>query len=292
MKFLRSLTYYRFLFRKTNDEIIFSSIQNPILVLTVAFNNVEFVELQIALLKKYFDEQFHHCILDNSTIPSVRERLKSVSSKNEVSYFSLPKSPFSDHKSHGAAMHWGFFHVVRRFRPQYFGYLDHDIFPFKEFKLIEKFHQGIYGRVVNSYIKGGGYLDERTEQVPYWSLWAGFSFFDLNRFKGLFPWEFNFSSQHFPGGYFLDTGGGLWKTIYSKTDYPGILSTFRKLKWNTHDDEGDQNDSFEILDEAWIHFVSLSNWRTIKDLEGKKAKLEEILYKARNQEGLNLQEIK
>lgn len=277
MKLLRNISYYRYIFSKSKDEYILPVPDGHILILTVAFNNVEFVELQISLLKKFLQDEFSHCIVDNSTIPSVRQELKAICIKYKVGYVGLPKGPFSDHKSHGAAMHWAFVQVVRRIKPRLFAFLDHDIFPYRNYQVSGKFHQGVFGRVVNSYIRGGGYLDERTDNAPYWSLWAGFCFFDFARFKRLNPWNVNFSSKHFFGGYFLDTGGGLWDSIYSKTDYPGNLASFRKVKWNSQPGDGDQNDSFEIFDEAWIHFVSLSNWRSIQNLERKKENLLDLL---------------
>ncbi|GMQ29570.1 hypothetical protein [Algoriphagus confluentis] len=270
MSLFRNLQYYRFLFEKSTDLIYFPIKNNHILLLTVAYNNVEFVELQINLLRKYFKEDFIHCVVDNSTSLSVRNELKEICKSNWVLYYGVPKTPFSDHKSHGAAMHWAFVNVVRKIKPPIFGYLDHDIFPFKSFEISGKLFQGVYGRVVNSYIKGGGYMEERTKDVPYWSIWAGYCFFDFSLFKGLFPWHFNFLSKHFQKKYYLDTGGGLWDSVYSKTKYPGILATYRKLKIDELEGQGDQNGNFEIFDESLIHFVSLSNWRAISDIEKKK----------------------
>lgn len=282
MKYIKNLHYYRYLYTKGTDETFFPASKCQVLLLTVAFNNTEFVDLQISLLKKYFEDDFTHCVIDNSTQLSLRKEIKEVCLQHGVSYFGAPKSPFLDQKSHGAAMHWALYNVVRKSKPLFFGFLDHDIFPFKPFSLSGKFHQGIYGRVVNSYTKGG-YLEERTKNAPYWSLWAGYCFFEYNRFKKMLPWDLNFLSKHFSGGYFLDTGGGLWDKIYSKTDYPGSLASYRQLRIDSLEGDGDQNQNFEIFDEAWIHFVSLSNWREIKDLKEKKEKLTEILSKTKNE---------
>lgn len=276
MKYLRNLNYYRYLYTKSTDEIFFPSSKSHVLLLTVAFNNSEFVDLQISLLKKYFKDDFIHCVIDNSTQLSLRKEIKEVCLQHGVSYFGAPESPFLDQKSHGAAMHWAIDNVVRKFNLPFFGFLDHDIFPFKPFSLVGKFHQGIYGRVVNSYIIGG-YLEERTKNAPYWGLWAGYCFFEYSRFKRLFPWNYNFLSKHFSGGYFLDTGGGLWDSIFSKTDYPGSLASYRQLRIDSFEVVGDQNQNFEIFDEAWIHFVSLSNWRATSDLNKKKEIFETIL---------------
>lgn len=279
MSLFRNLKYYHFVFLKSTDFYSFPVRSNQTLLLTIAFNNVEFVELQINLLKKYSKEDFVHCIVDNSTSVSVRNELKQICKRNQVLYFGVPKTPFSDHKSHGAAMHWAFFNVVKKIKPPVFGYLDHDILPFKSFEISKKLYQGLYGRVVNSYIKGGGYLDYRTEEAPYWSIWAGYCFFEFSLFRGFLPWDFNFLSKHFQKKYYLDTGGGLWDKVYSKKQYPGLLATYRKLKIDEFHGHGDQNGNFEIFDESWIHFVSLSNWRAISDIEKKKEILLETIHR-------------
>lgn len=169
-------------------------------------------------------------------------------------------------------MHWAYFQLIKKSSFRYFGFLDHDIFPIAEFCLKDKLKQGIFGRVIHAYHLNG-YQENRTDQVPYWSLWAGFCFFESNRIKVSFPWTFNFFSKHFPGGYFLDTGGGLWNLLYSKLDYPSNSASFEEVEIDKFFGDGNQHEKFEILDGSWVHFVSLSNWRTISDLESKKGKM-------------------
>lgn len=276
MSLIRNLRYYKYLFTGSSNEVIFGSFRGQILLVTIAFNNAEFIDIQIELLQKYFKDDFVHCVVDNSTNKVVKGQIKEICIRRRVSYFAAPKGVFTDQKSHGAVMHWAFYQVISKFKLSFFGFLDHDIFPFKPFSLVGKSHQGIYGRVVNSYIPNG-YLEARTDAAPYWSLWAGFCFFDYFRFKSLLPWQFNFLSKRFPGGYFLDTGGGLWDSIYSKTEYPVSLASYRKLLFDSSEIKGDQDGQFEIFDESWIHFVSLSNWRENTDFELKKERLKEIL---------------
>lgn len=284
MSWLRNLKYYKYLFTGSPDEVVFGPIRGQILLVTIAFNNAEFIDLQIELLKKYFKVDFVHCVVDNSTKVGLKNEIKKICGRRGVSYFAAPKGIFTNQKSHGAAMHWSFFQVIRRFKLSYFGFLDHDIFPFKSFSLEGKYHQGIFGRVVNSYASNG-YMEARTDAAPYWSLWAGFCFFDYSQFKRLLPWQFNFLSKRFAGGYFLDTGGGLWDAIFSKTDYPGILASYRKVLIDRQETEGDQNGQFEIFDESWIHFVSLSNWRPTENMDKKKENLLELLYQLSDGQG-------
>lgn len=283
MKIIRKFKYYKFLYSPSKKTIdLLPNIQSDLILITIAYNNPEFILLQISLLKENFKDNFFHCIIDNSSNPGVREEIYKICKEERVSYYEAPKNHYINNKSHAAAMHWAYFQVIRKYKFDYFGFLDHDIFPISSFSLNRRIKQGIYGRVVNSYFKDG-YQEEISNSIPYWSIWAGYCFFKSSFFKLKFPWDFNFFSKHFPDGYFLDTGGGLWDLIYSKLNYPGTLASYRKVKLLGNLSAGDQNDGFEIFDETWIHFVSLSNWREIKDLKGKKEILTRILSKARNE---------
>lgn len=251
------------------------------LILTIAFNEASFIEQQIVLLKKYLQDPFDHIIVDNSSDLAVRKSIRTICLTYGVGYAGVPFSnPYRENKSHAAAMHWAYYHLVRKSKVRVFGFLDHDIFPLSTYSILARINNGIYGRVMHAYSKDS-YQEYVSQKIPYWSLWAGFCFFEKNLVKGFFPWSLNFFSKHFPDGFFLDTGGGLWNKLYSKMAYPRPLASY-EVKQISDNAEGIQNQSFELLDHLWIHFVSLSNWRAINDIEGKKAKLEEILAKARN----------
>lgn len=277
MKVFRKIRYYKFLYSKSKNSLDFLPTHSSNLVLfTVAFNNVDFISLQISLLKENFVDDYFHCIIDNSSDYSKRAEIKNVCKKLKVSYFSVPKNIYINNKSHASAMHWAYFQIVRKYNFDYFGFIDHDIFPFSSFSLKSKMKLEFYGRVVNSYFIGG-YCDRITKDAPYWSIWAGFCFFKSSLLEGAYPWQFNFFSKHFSRGFFLDTGGGLWNILYSKIEYPNELATYKKIKLDDCIDIGDQNEGFEIFDESWIHFVSLSNWRAVSEIETKKKVFMELI---------------
>jgi len=173
-------------------------------------------------------------------------------------------------------MHWAFKNVVLNRNSKYFGFLDHDIFPTQSYSIISKLNNKIYGRVIHSYFKDE-YNNSLSEEFPFWSLWAGFCFFDTSIFKDISMQSLNFFSKHFNNGAFLDTGGGLWDTIYKKISYPNEKASYRLENFNGSIKGGIQDQGFEILDESWIHFVSLSNWRTSGNLEEKKVAFQKIL---------------
>lgn len=276
-KFFRKIIYFKFLFTKSNVHVnILDGNNAGCLLLTIAFNNSEFITYQFLLLKKYFKDDFSHCIVDNSSDSFQKNAIKTICIENGISYYSVPSNPYKGTKSHGAAMHWAYFQIVKKTTFNYIGFLDHDIFPIADFSLTDKFDQGIYGRVIHAYHEKG-YQEIHTGEVPYWSLWAGFCFFESDKINSNIPWSFNFFSKHFPGGYFLDTGGGLWDMLYSKLDYPSRSASFEEVAFDNFFSDGNLHDKFEILSKSWVHFVSLSNWRTITDLDLKKEKLIKLL---------------
>lgn len=255
--------------------------ENPsdLLLLTIAFNESSLIEDQIILLKKFVIDPFDHVVVDNSTDRTARLAIKEICQTHGVGYAGVPlTNPFQKSKSHAAAMHWAYYQLVRKSKARVVGFLDHDIFPLKPYSILDKIRNGIYGRVMYTY-SPSGYLEEIIQESPYWVLWAGFCFFEKRLLKGPFPWSFNFFSKHFPGGYFLDTGGGLWNKVYSKMSYPGPLASYDN-KRISDPREGVYNQIFEFIDSSWIHFVNLSNWNSKQDIKAKKEIFLEILYKA------------
>lgn len=276
-KIVKKYIYWKFILTRSKYSIgLPLQDSDAILLLTIAFNEVSVIEQQILLLSKNFQDSFYHIIVDNSTDFKIRESIRKICQSNGVGYLGVPlPNPYENNKSHAAAMHWAYYQIGRKSRAKIIGFLDHDIFPLKPYSLKDKMVNGIYGRVMHSYTSTS-YQKHISSEAPYWSLWAGFCFFEKSLLKGPFPWSFNFFSKHFPKGYFLDTGGGLWDKVYSNIPYPGTLVTY-ELKMISDKDEGIQNQSFELLDDAWIHFVSLSNWREISSFDRKKQLLVELL---------------
>jgi hypothetical protein len=279
-KILRKLKYWKFIYSSPITAIKpFKSEENQTLLVTIAFNEAALIETQIELLRKYFKDPFTHIIVDNSTDFEKRASIREICLKNQVGYLGVPPNPYTQNKSHAAAMHWAYFQLVKKSKCSRFGFLDHDIFPIGDFSIKDKMEIGLYGRVMHAYFKNG-YLEKYKLEIPYWSLWAGYCFFDRKRIQAPFPWSMNFFSKHFKDGFFLDTGGGLWDSLYSKTPYPGPMASYRVENVLKNDSSEIQNQSFEILDESWVHFVSLSNWREITDLDKKKSILLKMLKSA------------
>jgi hypothetical protein len=279
-KLKKSLKLNLFIYKSSLDKLEFETVSdNPdfhLDIYTIVFNNLDFIQFQIQLLKKNITDSFTHIIIDNSSDFFIRSAIRNYCQIEKVHYYGLPNNPYFGNKSHAVAMHWAFKNVVRKRNSKYFGFLDHDIFPTQSYSIVAKMKNKFYGRVVHSYSKDE-YNNSLTVDYPYWSLWAGFCFFETSIFYGISQRSLNFFSRHFNNGAFLDTGGGLWDKLYKKLDYPGEMATYRVEQLIDPMENEEQDQNFEILDESWIHFVSLSNWRIIGDLESRKEAFRKIL---------------
>ncbi|MBQ5511120.1 MAG: hypothetical protein IIT94_08305, partial [Prevotella sp.] len=111
------------------------------LLITIAYNNEALIRKQIELIKKYIkDENFTHVIVDNSPKREKRKLIKDICDANKVDYVAIPFSieqricnyfSLFSH-SHGNALNWTFYHLIKQSKPKRFALLDHDIFPIRD----------------------------------------------------------------------------------------------------------------------------------------------------------------
>jgi glycosyltransferase involved in cell wall biosynthesis len=248
-------------------------------IITIAFNNVKFIEYQIKLLKKNLEDEFTHIVADNSSSLKIQEEIHELCIKYGVLYVSIPPNTYTPNKSHSAAMHWVFKNVVKLRKPTYFGYLDHDIFPMTKTSIINKFNKnGIYGRITPAYNLNKESISVSTLQ-PYWSMWAGFNFFSFSLFKNLNIYILDFGAKYPKKGLYLDTGGGLWYKILYKIPFPDEMAKYSCIKFRDTPMGNAQTDYYEKLDE-WLHIGNLSNWHYTEDFEQKISFFEEMLENA------------
>jgi hypothetical protein len=152
----------------------------------------------------------------------------------------LPVNPTRHvNRSHGMAMTWVYYNVVRAIQPRLFAFLDHDLIPVEKISLAERLAgQPFFGHVNN--VKAWG-----------WSLWAGYCVFDFTSVANL-PLNFlyDFSQK-------LDTGGRNWSCLYQHHDLQHIrLSTIEIVK--VKDPNTGELRRIEILDNAWYHISGIS----------------------------------
>lgn len=171
------------------------------LLITIAFGDPTLARWQTRLLRHYVPDALH-VIVDNSTTDKIAHEICRVAVASGTAYLRAPANPWSGHaasRSHGMALNWTWENIVRTVRPEAFGFIDHDIFPTAADDPFEPLAvQDFYGVV--------------REAGPRWFLWAGFCMF---RFAAVREKALDFGQDWFIG---LDTGGGNWRSLYSRID--------------------------------------------------------------------------
>ena len=218
-------------------------------IVCVTYNNPELIKHQFHLLKKYFKGSYNFLIADNSSDKNARKQIEEYCKTQSISYISLPTNPYkTGSQSHAASINWVMRNYIGVKQPDYFGFIDHDIFPVEPFSvedILKK--QSIYG------------LLQQRESL--WYLWAGFCFFNFK--------SFDVSQMDFmPGpvnGIALDTGGKNWDLVYSKIKSDSIefpKQTYQNLR------EGNvaQSDKLEIIGN-WVHSFNGSYWMKVDKKE-------------------------
>lgn len=247
-----SLLLYRFNNLLTFDKVLHINCDNKPLddrykldLVTVAFNNDKVIAQQIRLLNKYLLDPYHYTIADNSPDPLKREKIMELCKESDVPYIQLPKNPFSSKDpslSHGAALTWIFKNFIKSRRADFFGFIDHDIFPIQPTKIMDSLQESpVYGLI-----------QERDE---IWYLWAGFCFFQYDYIRNC---KINFMPAI---GY--DTGGGNWESIYSKLD-KGTVPDLKHVYGILRDGNDPQSDWVEYIGD-WLHTFNASNWKKVRD---------------------------
>lgn len=228
-----------------------------ILLVVIAFNVPDVVELQIKSLKKYLTDDFCYVVADNSTSSNSSKQILRICKRERVSYYKLPPNPFTDvnpSQSHGAALNWAYHNVIKDSKSPVVGTLDHDIFLNKSYSIIKRIGSKTCLGVIN-------------RKNSSWYLWPGFCFFKQSAIKDK-------RIDYFPSPG-LDTGGGNWKAFFSKLSSTDCI--FLNLK-NVSLDGGNnkQRDKIQIIDGSWSHLVNAANWANIEDMSKKEEWLRQL----------------
>ena len=168
-------------------------------VFSIAFNKTVCVEVMIESWKLHA-RNTDLVIVDNSSKPQAREEIEALCAINNIPYIGLPKNPErNQNRSHALSMNWVYSNLVLKWRPRFFGFLDHDCFPFAAFDLNET--KGDFSILGNKRYP-------KIRKFNQWNLWAGFCFYRLNRIQKL---NINFTHSIELN---LDTGGGNYNPLY------------------------------------------------------------------------------
>ncbi len=222
---------------------------NGIDLISVAFNNLQVIQHQIRLVKKYIQDQpYTHIIVDNSSDPNKRKQIQALCHRKGITYISAPpiRLPLRPSYSHGAVLNWIYKHIVQTRRPAYFAFIDHDIFPTTAYSFIEKMGtQPFYGA--------------KVQRGNAWYLWAGFCCFNRayvqDKKLNFFPAIVN--------GEYLDTGGSNYAVLYQSADQHQLRFTLPREEQQLRAGSDYHADFIHLYDAAWLHTINGSYWKQV-----------------------------
>lgn len=205
------------------------------IAVVIAFEQPWALNFLLQMAQKNFSE-FQILVCDNSRDSTKKLEIKNVCEKHNTPYFDLPKYQTKHvNRSHGVAMTWAYQNIIKHIEPNIFGFIDHDLIPIEPIQIETKIKkQVIYGQ------KNKGHWH-------YWSLWAGYCFYDYAQLKNK---SLNFLYDFSRG---LDTGGRNWDEIY-KNYSEEQLEFAPNIKYQSNI----ESQTIEIVDRHWWHLSGIS----------------------------------
>lgn len=230
---------------------------------TIAFNTPWAIDLLTHQWSRHHPE-IRLVVVDNSNDRSARAAHEDLCRRRHVPYLPLPRNPeWSPNRSHGIALNWVWFNVVRHAGLDVVGFIDHDCIPVASLDLRSRL-EGLaaYG------MRGASLTHPQA-----WNLWAGYCFFRPATAEGL---AVDFKHRIELG---LDTGGGNWPGFYRRLDPASIGEAgYRIVQIELGD--GRPPAAMLLLDEAFVHLDGASYREAFRDASIRQRLIESILARA------------
>ena len=184
-------------------------------IYVLAYNNSFCVDYQIKAFSAFCKDKHKLVIIDSNCgdhSTNTAEK-RELCKRRGIEFLELPPElafrGLNPTNILGRKLNWVFYNIVKQRNPKYFGFIDQDFFPFREFSLsdhLEKF--GMYGDVCER--DGQKTPSDRLEDVidSPWVIHPWLSFYKTEFFEGTSP---DWDSCH---GF--DTGGRNWDNVISK----------------------------------------------------------------------------
>lgn len=235
------LFFYKLLEAKNEANFLAKNISsnNKNIIVIIAFEQPQVLEWLFLLAQKNLTGA-QLMVFDNSKRVSLRTEIESVCQRYEIPYLALPKNPTRHvNRSHGMAMTWVYYRIIKKLRPQWFAYIDHDLLPVKAIDIEDllKNKNRIYGLL--------------RKKAGYWNLWAGYAFYSYSAVKDLpLNWLYDFSRL-------LDTGGRNWDCLYSQINIDQLESNLAKENFSQANIQ-DHQVKLQVVDQGWLHVGGVS----------------------------------
>lgn len=228
-----------------------------ILLASIAFNHPRCISEQIRLLNKNLRDPYRLIVFDNSSKLIAADEIERVCAAGGVEYLRLTT------RMHHEGLNQAARHILKETDEPYFGFLDHDIFPVQETRLIPLITTvGFYG------------VGQRHPATGHLYLWPGFCFFSRRWLDGR-PLDFSGlrdGNKRNDG----DTGSALWP-LFAEEDWkklwrvPHFHQPIRKP-----DEYGLQSWGYEMIGD-WLHFSNASRWMRVPRVKERERLLFELL---------------
>lgn len=200
-------------------------------------------------------------VVDNSSDASARAAHAETCGRRGVRYIGLPPNPeWSPNRSHGIALNWVWFNVVRPAGLELAGFIDHDLIPVAAFDL----RRATRGRAAYG-LRGASLTHPQA-----WNLWAGYCFV---RPAAAEAFEVDFKHRIEHG---LDTGGGNWRGFYRWLGDESVGSAANR--WERLDlGDGGLSEKMLLLDGAFLHLDGASYRSALQDESSRRRLVEAVL---------------
>lgn len=224
---------------------------------SIGFGRPDLLREQVRLINKYLSDPFGFCLIDNTPDP-VAAHMEAACRDLGVGYLHVP----SKKHLHNDALNFAAAHAIK-VGSEYFGFLDHDVFPCRATSLLSKvIERGFYG------------VGQRHAPTGNLYLWPGFCFFSR---KWLGVRRLNFDG--IKADYRRDDGdcGSMNWPLFSDEDWRDMHSMEHGYKTiRKPDDYGLQSWGVEILGD-WLHLTNGSNWMDVPEPEERDRLLLEMV---------------
>lgn len=223
---------------------------------SIAFNRPRMIEEQIRLLNKHLLDPFKLRVYDTSTDPSASAAIAMICTEGGARYRRM------DTSSHHEALNFAGDDLLLDDTP-YIGFLDHDIFPFRETQIVPKIEEmGFFG------------VGQRHPATGHLYPWPGFCFFSQEWLAGR-PLDFS-GLRDGDARNDGDTGSCLWP-LFVEEDWKKLYSVSHSYEVIRKPDEyGLQSFGYEVIGDWW-HFSNASGWMEIPRPEERESILLEML---------------